>query len=291
MDKTPNPGSDAAIDMGDKRICIRCHRTLSLSEFNCRKPPRTEYKETCNQCRAPLDEHDRFWQKVDKSENGCWEWTAALCFQGNYGVYRHQGKAQRAHRVSWTLHHGSIPEGFEVCHKCDNPRCIRPDHLFLGTHQDNMQDMSRKGRARPPRGENSWSSKLTNKDVARIRRRYKSGKVSQTDLAKEYNLHASQISRIISGRKWKDSFRGQIKPIRPIKNRGTYRKKNEINPIVCCECGCGQEMERYNKHGRPRRFISGHNARIKASVEVEFEQQNLFLLTVGVAANKNQKQA
>jgi hypothetical protein len=247
----------------ETKICTRCGKTLEMKHFNFRKPPRVEYKDTCNQCRAPMSEDARFWSKVSKSPDGCWEWTAGRLFEGDYGAYRYQGRTQRAHRVSWEMLFGKIPEGFVICHACDNPRCVRPEHLFLGTHKDNMQDMVRKGRARPLAGEHAPAAKLSKLDVSRIRRRYAKGKVSQAELAEEYALHPTQISRIINGRKWKHSFRGIIKPIRPIVNKGTRHKKGEINPLVLCDCGCGERLSRYDRYGRPRKYIRGHSLKRK----------------------------
>jgi hypothetical protein len=88
----------------------------------------------------------RFWESVAKAE-GCWEWTALLKRNGYGSFYRNRGVKVAAHRYSWELHHGPVPDGLFVCHRCDNPKCVRPDHLFLGTHRDNMDDMWAKGRA------------------------------------------------------------------------------------------------------------------------------------------------
>lgn len=89
----------------------------------------------------------RFWTSV-KSSAGCWEWMKGRSDERGYGVTADVGRKLQAHRASWELHYGPIPEGLFVCHKCDNPPCVRPDHLFLGTHLDNMRDMIAKGRDR-----------------------------------------------------------------------------------------------------------------------------------------------
>lgn len=95
--------------------------------------------------------NDRFFSKVTVSESGCHEWNAAR-FKTGYGAITVGSKrngtkrTEYAHRMAWTIAKGPIPNGMFVCHKCDNPRCVNPDHLFLGTSQDNMQDMSSKGR-------------------------------------------------------------------------------------------------------------------------------------------------
>lgn len=86
----------------------------------------------------------RFWDKVDKSGD-CWLWTAGIT-AGKYGIISISGKRHYAHRVSWELVNGPVPEGLFVLHKCDVRRCVRPDHLFIGTHDDNMADMMAKGR-------------------------------------------------------------------------------------------------------------------------------------------------
>lgn len=87
---------------------------------------------------------ERLYSRVNKTENGCWEFVGAL--RSGYGAIKFKNKIMGTHRVSYELSYGDIPEGFLVCHKCDNRKCINPDHLFLGTHKDNMQDCLVKGR-------------------------------------------------------------------------------------------------------------------------------------------------
>ena len=140
-----------------------------------------------------------FWQKVDRSggDDACWEWLAGT--RGGYGLMRWRGKTTSAHRVSWELAHGSIPDGLDVLHSCDNPRCVYPAHLFLGTHQDNMVDMLRKGRGNKPSGEKNGNSKLTDAQVAEIRRRYAAGGITQTQLGAEFDVAHTNIGYIVRG--------------------------------------------------------------------------------------------
>ena len=149
----------------------------------------------------PVEE--RFWPKVKKGE-GCWEWQAAInkeTGQAEFCLGRNQ--TSLAARVAWLLTYGPIPERMYVCHHCDNRRCVRPDHLFLGTATDNQQDAIRKGRARHASGESNGQAKLTLNDVQEIRatraHRYHS---SVSDLAYQYGVHRTTIYKIMKGKTW-----------------------------------------------------------------------------------------
>ena len=146
----------------------------------------------------------RFNEKwLPHPRTGCWIWTGSLGSTG-YGAFGAQGKTRKAHRVSWEIHNGEIPKhdsshGMCVCHKCDNPRCVNPSHLFLGTNTDNVRDMVRKGRHVPPIGEFGGASKLTEADVRAIRNDARTTR----KIAEDYPVSKSQIHSIKSGNSWK----------------------------------------------------------------------------------------
>jgi len=146
----------------------------------------------------------RFWKRTKKlGLDNCWEWLACKDRKG-YGQIRTGKRTIGAHRLSWIIHNGKIPEGMLVCHSCDNPGCVNPDHLFLGTNKDNIQDASKKGRMTGPRGEAAHTSKLTEKQVLAIRHEYASMDIkSQSKLADKYHVSGATISYIINGHRWK----------------------------------------------------------------------------------------
>jgi hypothetical protein len=144
---------------------------------------------------------DRFWAKVEKSE-GCWEWTAARYHRG-HGATKFAGKHDRAHRVAWMLLRGPIPPGMCVLHKCDNPPCCNPDHLYIGTKTDNHRDMHARGRARPPRGERCGFAKLTEAQVRTIREIWASMPTTLGHLARLYGVADTAVSRIIRRKRWR----------------------------------------------------------------------------------------
>jgi len=131
----------------------------------------------------------------------CWEWTAGKNPRG-YGVINDGTRIQLAHRVAWLLEHGNLPEGLGILHRCDNPGCVRPSHLFVGTRADNNADMMAKGRYRagsnPPRGASAWCAKLTEDDIRAIRASEERG----VALAAKYNVTKSTITDIRKRRSW-----------------------------------------------------------------------------------------
>jgi predicted XRE-type DNA-binding protein len=141
-----------------------------------------------------------FWNKIDKSGglDSCWLWTGNLVHNG-YGNVTIGSKHYRTHRVSWEIYFGEIPDGYFVCHHCDNRRCCNPDHLFLGTAQDNSNDMRNKGRSRI--GKNRWNCKLNSEKVREIRKLYANGNISQSKLAKLFGVGQDQISRIVNNKR------------------------------------------------------------------------------------------
>ena len=140
---------------------------------------------------------DRFMRyALPEPNSGCWLWTSST-YHGGYGRLFADGKVQKAHRLSWQFFQGEIPKGKFVCHKCDNPPCVNPEHLFLGEAADNNHDMMRKGRAVFLKGSRHGGSKLTEADVIKIRADTRIDKL----IAPEYGVHRGTIN-YIKRRKW-----------------------------------------------------------------------------------------
>lgn len=132
----------------------------------------------------------------------CWLWQGNTS-NGGYGKIRYNGKAEQVHRLSmFAFNDFDLNSKEFICHKCDVPNCINPDHLFIGTHQDNMTDMANKGRAHKRLGENNASAKLKNKDAVEIIERLTKGE-SCTALAREFKVSKSLIHKIKQGKNWK----------------------------------------------------------------------------------------
>lgn len=135
------------------------------------------------------------------STDQCVEWTGPRETQG-YGTFRSSG-VHKAHRVSYERNIGPIPPGQLVRHTCDNPPCVNPRHLLLGTDADNNRDMMQRGRNRQPQGErNGGGGKLTADDVREIRRRYAAGGQTQSELGSRFGVSQHMVSLIVRGEKW-----------------------------------------------------------------------------------------
>ena len=165
---------------------------------------------------------ERFWSRVDKSGE-CWVWTAGRMSTG-YGYFNFAKERRGAHRAAWEFTYGPIPDGLHVCHHCDNPPCVRPDHLFVGTRKDNMRDMLAKGREsqriwdgtqvrlmaegrarngnRKARGERHPFAKFTEVRVREVRARAATGE-SQRALAREFGVARNLIFMIVHRQIWR----------------------------------------------------------------------------------------
>jgi len=145
----------------------------------------------------------RFWDKVDKrGPDECWEWNGAKCSSG-YGIIRIENRALSAHRVSYEIHYGPIPDGMHVLHICDRPPCCNPAHFFLGTHQDNMDDRVKKNRSnrKVKIGEDAGSAKLTEAQVREIRQLRATG-MTQRDVADRFGISQPNVWKIVHRKAW-----------------------------------------------------------------------------------------
>lgn len=146
---------------------------------------------------------ERFWEKVDKNgPNGCWVWTAGLHKQFGYGQFWYNGINDLAHRMSWRLTYGEIPDGLNVCHKCDNPPCCNPDHLFLGTDLDNARDRNAKGRHNMPRGSALPHAKVTEAMIPQIHELRNRG-LTHKQIGEIVGLGRAAVGLILNGKNWK----------------------------------------------------------------------------------------
>lgn len=143
---------------------------------------------------------ERLYKLCIPDADRCWRWTGYKQPNG-YGRFQFNGKSHLAHRVSWMIFRGPIPIGMQVCHICDNPDCVAPRHLFIGTQKDNLADMSRKGRGTKNYGEKSGMAKLTAQQVNEIHR-LKSEGAMNAQLASRFGVQKPCIQKIVTGQRW-----------------------------------------------------------------------------------------
>jgi hypothetical protein len=186
------------------RICIQCNK-----EFLTRKSVvNAGYGYFCSvSCsithrnhQEKLPPEDIFWSNLNKlGDKDCWIYTKCISTAG-YGRIQIKRKFIAAHRFSYQLHFGEIPDGMFVCHHCDNPPCCNPSHLFLGTCADNNNDMASK--YRNDKGEDHWNNKLNERQVLEIRSLIKNGHPISV-IAKKYGVHVNTVYDIRNNRIWK----------------------------------------------------------------------------------------
>lgn len=148
----------------------------------------------------------RFWSMVNIPDIfSCWEWKTTKPHQ--YTRFRISGQYIGAHRFAWLITRGPIPSGLDVCHHCDNRRCVNPAHLFVGTRKDNMQDAVVKGRLfgrrlNPARGERQHNAKLTAEKVRQIRRLHRQEQIPNTQIAKQFGVCRQTVDDVVSRKSW-----------------------------------------------------------------------------------------
>jgi hypothetical protein len=144
---------------------------------------------------------DRFNVKYEQKSGDCWEWKACIA-QSGYGDFHYDRKTINSHRMSWLIFKGNIPSGMHVLHRCDNRRCVNPEHLFLGTNADNIKDMFAKKRNPSRRGELSGRAKLCPDDVIEMRKMYYENKLSYGYIASKFNVSKGAARHAVVGINW-----------------------------------------------------------------------------------------
>ncbi|MDE2097976.1 MAG: HNH endonuclease [Patescibacteria group bacterium] len=197
--------------------CITCATALTATCKQCGRafsPTRRERPTLlCNRCNRRflgLSKPERvalFWSHVNKDGpastvelGACWVWTGGMMASG-YGRFWWNGHDRPSNRVAWEINHGEGPGDMHVLHRCDNRKCVRPDHLFLGTNLDNVRDMLDKGRHWSGKGEANGRARLRSVDIPILRAKHAAGQ-SIRSLAKSYGMSRTTIQRAINGQTW-----------------------------------------------------------------------------------------
>lgn len=174
-----------------------------------------------------LDRIKAFYSKIKIDESGCWIWVG--CTNEKYGMIKFKKTNLGAHRFSYKYIKKIEPGDLNVCHTCDNPLCVNPDHLFLGTNHDNMKDASIKRRL--AYGEKHYRNRLKEKEIKEIQRLSKLG-LSQTQIAKVFDIEQTNISHIILGKNWKNLERLEYKSDNLIKCMITFFGEMETYKLL-----------------------------------------------------------
>ena len=182
--------------------CNRKHSAKGLCSMHQKRLRRNGILESLSDPEVRF--HNNF---IPVTKTGCWMWTGYV-MKGGYGRMGFNGNIMLAQRFSWELHYGPIPEGMDVCHHCDTPPCVNPDHLFLGTQKDNNYDSVEKGRNRGAPGESNGSSKLKNKNVLAIRKLKGKG-LSQVRVGEMFNISRVVVSGIWRNKAWQHVKEGE----------------------------------------------------------------------------------
>jgi hypothetical protein len=177
-----------------------CSNKCSASLHNIRHHREASYKNLTNE-EALQRLKNMFFKNIEKTKT-CWLWTGGK--RGGYGQLKWKNKTIRAHRASYLIHYNELPNHLFVCHKCDIPLCVNPEHLFLGNNTENMHDMINKGRSNFLKHNNHPMKKITIEIAREIRKSIKDKKYSLTELANKYNLSYQNIWQIKNNKTWKE---------------------------------------------------------------------------------------
>lgn len=184
-----------------ERICLGCGAVFFVETARANRGKDRYCGRPCANKATSGSLEERFWAKVQKSETGCWLWTGMV---NEHGYGRLRGPAGErgvyAHRLSYTLAYGPIADDAHVCHRCDNPPCVRPDHLWLGNQRANNTDRDHKGRGH--RGERTGGVELTARQVQAIRAARATGTISNRALARAYGVSHSTVDDVVNRHTW-----------------------------------------------------------------------------------------